>query len=175
MNNNLVSSTNGTVPARPPGAEFPYEGDILKDSDNSSGTLGLSVGSAQGSRWLQVSSITLGGPADIEGTLEAGDLVLAVDGGEVSEDNFVQRFRGPDCLGSKSTIRVEVEEEATKEALRFSLFMDGEHVAYYSHRQILFRLPYGLPVCCFYFRPKCVPNVRSSAVECLVPWNISPE
>jgi len=40
-------------------------------------------------------------------TLAVNDVLVAVDGQEVSEDNFVEKIRGSDMLGSRKNLTVD--------------------------------------------------------------------
>ena len=85
--------------------------DMLKDGDNLSGTMGLQVAGPGTQSAGKINSIILGGPADIEGTLREDDVLIAIDGEEVGDKNFVEKIRGTDLLGSRNVITIDRQGE----------------------------------------------------------------
>jgi len=93
------SSAPDAVAQHASGSDSLHFQDVLKDVANANGTIGLEVDNS-----LRVTSVALGGPAGIDGTLAVDDKIVAMDGAEArgSED-----FRGADMLGSRSTLTIE--------------------------------------------------------------------
>ena len=95
-------------------ASEPAPADLLKDEVNVTGTMGLQLEAAEGGSTkvpgrcgsVKVKAIIPGGPANIEGTLEVGDVLVSVNGKKVREDNFIETIRGTDMLGAPNTILV---------------------------------------------------------------------
>ena len=98
------------VDARPPQQAY-NSPDMLKDGDNLSGTMGLQVAGPGTQSAGKINSIILGGPADIEGTLREDDVLVAIDGEEVGDKNFVEKIRGTDLLGSRNVITIDRQGE----------------------------------------------------------------
>ena len=102
--------TDSLADARPPQQAY-NSPDMLKDGDNLSGTMGLQVAGPGTQSAGKINSIILGGPADIEGTLREDDVLIAIDGEEVGDKNFVEKIRGTDLLGSRNVITIDRQGE----------------------------------------------------------------